>query len=282
MNLPVPECAPGFFELAALRKQYGRVEVLKHIDLTIAKGERVCIVGPSGSGKSTLLRCAAMLVEPSAGSLSFKGELVETWPKRGRAQRKLSAAAGQYLSKISMVFQHFELFPHLTALQNVTLAPRHVLKVPKDEAIEQGLDLLDRVGLRQFADSHPARLSGGQQQRVAIARALATSPEIVFFDEPTSALDPEMVGEVLAIMTDLARGGITMVVVTHETRFARDLADRVIVMEGGLIIESGTPDNVFESPRSPRTRQFLKVRSGAGVDGYPFGDDHPVRLDGDG
>ena len=248
-------------QLSGITKTYGEVQVLRGVDLTVEKGQRVCVVGPSGSGKTTLLRCAALLVEPSAGCLSFQGKAVESWPRKGRQKNRTSAQAKDYIRHVSMVFQHFELFPHLTALRNVALAPRHVMKIPKERAEAQALELLDRVGLRPHAQAHPARLSGGQQQRVAIARALATAPDIVFFDEPTSALDPEMVDEVLSIMTDLARDGMTMVVVTHELRFARDVADVVVVMENGVIIESGPPDEMFTNPRNPRTAEILRLRS---------------------
>ena len=248
-------------QLSGITKTYGEVQVLRGVDLTVEKGQRVCVVGPSGSGKTTLLRCAALLVEPSAGSLYFQGKAVESWPRKGRQKNRTSAQAKDYIRHVSMVFQHFELFPHLTALRNVDLAPRRVMKVPKERAEAQALELLDRVGMRSHAQAHPARLSGGQQQRVAIARALATAPDIVFFDEPTSALDPEMVDEVLSIMTDLAADGMTMVVVTHEMRFARDVADVVVVMENGVIIESGPPDELFRNQRNPRTAQILRLRS---------------------
>jgi ABC-type polar amino acid transport system ATPase subunit len=255
----VAQTAP-ILGLNSITKRYGATEVLAGVDLEVPRGRRVCVLGPSGSGKTTLLRCAAMLTEPTSGSVSFEGTVVGSWPSRHHT-REQAEAMRKYILKISMVFQHFELFPHLTALQNVTLAPRQVLKQPKQEAEERAMQLLDRVGLRHLAGSHPARLSGGQQQRVAIARALATNPDIVLFDEPTSALDPLMVDEVLAIMEDLARDGMTMLVVTHELGFARNMADTVVVMDAGRIIESGSPEEVFEEPRNPRTGQILRVRS---------------------
>jgi ABC-type polar amino acid transport system ATPase subunit len=246
--------------LNSITKRFGDVEVLVDVDLEVQKGKRVVVVGPSGSGKTTMLRCAAMLTEPTSGSVSFSGAVVDTWPNSGRDRRR-AAAVREYILRISMVFQHFELFPHLTALDNITLAPRKVLRQSKEEAEERALRLLDRVGLRHVAHSHPARLSGGQQQRVAIARALATDPDIVLFDEPTSALDPEMVDEVLGIMTDLARDGMTMLVVTHEMGFAAEVADTVVVMDQGRIIESGPPEHMFEHPDNPRTAQILRLRS---------------------
>jgi ABC-type polar amino acid transport system ATPase subunit len=244
--------------LKSISKRYGSVDVLADVDLEVQKGQRVCVIGPSGSGKTTMLRCAAMLTEPTSGSVSFSGAVVDTWPNTGRT-RGQTAAVRDYILRISMVFQHFELFPHLTALQNITLAPRRVLRQSKEQAEARAMQLLDQVGLRHVAGSHPARLSGGQQQRVAIARALATDPDIVLFDEPTSALDPEMVDEVLAIMTDLARGGMTMLVVTHEMGFARNVADTVVVMDGGRIIESGPPERMFGKPEHPRTAQILRL-----------------------
>ena len=236
-----------------LHKAFGATEVLVGVDFAISKGEKVCILGPSGSGKTTLLRCLNLLVEPTVGELYFHGQLVGKWPQ----QRPVALDRRKYRSRIAMVFQHFELFPHLTALENVTLGPRYVRHIAKDVAENAGLALLDRVGLRRFAGARPRTLSGGQQQRVAIARALAMEPDLVLFDEPTSALDWEMVGEVLEIMAELAADGLTMAIVTHELEFARECADRVIVMERGAILEQGPTEQMFETPNQPRTKEIL-------------------------
>jgi len=236
-----------------LHKSFGGTPVLDQVDFSIRRGETVVILGPSGSGKTTLLRCLNLLVEPSKGELFFRGEQVGAWPGGIRKQTDLS----KYRSHVTMVFQQFELFPHLTACQNVSLGPRKVLRVASAVAEERALALLERVGLKDFANARPRTLSGGQQQRVAIARALAMSPDVILFDEPTSALDWEMVGEVLDIMADLARQGMTMVVVTHELEFARTCADRVIVMEKGRILEEGPSSAMFESPTVPRSREIL-------------------------
>lgn len=236
-----------------LQKSFGPSLVLDGIDLGIRRGETVCILGPSGSGKTTLLRCLNLLVQPSRGQIYFKGELIGDWPASPKPRVNLT----RYRSHVSMVFQQFELFPHLTARDNVSLGPRRVLKLPKAEAQTRALALLERVGLKSFADARPRTLSGGQQQRVAIARALAMSPDVILFDEPTSALDWEMVGEVLDIMADLAQQGMTMVVVTHELDFARECADRVITMDKGRILEEGGAREMFESPTQARTREIL-------------------------
>lgn len=235
-----------------LYKRFGTSSVLEGIDLTIRRGETVCILGPSGSGKTTLLRCLNLLVQPSQGQIFYKGHLIGEWPTS-----KPRVDLTKYRSHISMVFQQFELFPHLTARDNVSLGPRRVLRLPKGEADERALTLLDRVGLKEFANARPRTLSGGQQQRVAIARALAMSPDVILFDEPTSALDWEMVGEVLDIMADLALQGMTMVVVTHELDFARECADRVITMDKGRILEEGAASAMFEAPTQARTREIL-------------------------
>jgi len=236
-----------------LHKSYGSTPVLEQVDFSIRRGETVVILGPSGSGKTTLLRCLNLLVEPSSGELFFRGDLVGAWPGGlGKA-----TDVSKYRSHVGMVFQQFELFPHLTACQNVSLGPRKVLRLPKAAAEERALALLERVGLKAFASARPRTMSGGQQQRVAIARALAMSPDVILFDEPTSALDWEMVGEVLDLMADLAGQGMTMVVVTHELEFARTCADRVIVMEAGRIIEEGPTAVMFESPAVPRSREIL-------------------------
>ena len=239
--------AAPILEIAGLRKSFGTVEVLAGIDLAVAERELVFVIGPSGSGKSTLLRCVNRLEEPSGGRILFDGIEV-TSPKTDL--NALRRAMG-------MVFQSFNLYPHMTALGNVTLALRKVLGKSRAEADEIGRKALADVGLADKAASYPSELSGGQQQRVAIARALALDPKIVLFDEPTSALDPELVGSVLAVMRDLKERGMTMLVVSHEMRFARDAADRVIFMEQGRIVEQGPPDQIFGAPQEERTRAFV-------------------------
>lgn len=230
-----------------LKKSYGKLEVLKDINMQITEGEVVCIIGPSGSGKSTLLRCLNKLEDITEGHVIVNGhDLVD--PKED---------INKVRENIGMVFQHFNLFPHLSVLDNITLAPIELKKVDKLSAESQARELLAMVGLADKADVFPKSLSGGQKQRVAIARALAMKPDILLFDEPTSALDPEMVGEVLEIMKSLARGGMTMVVVTHEMGFAREVSDRVIFMDGGYIVEEGAPTEVFTQPKHERTRDFL-------------------------
>ena len=241
-----------------LHKAYAGVEVLRDVDIEVRKGETIAIVGPSGSGKTTLLRCMNLLVEPDRGVLHFQGELVGRWDG-GRGNIAVSLA--RYRSRIGFVFQHFELFPHLSVIDNVTLGPRHVLHESKVIARERGLGVLDRVGLRDFADRRPKTLSGGQRQRVAIARALAMRPEMLLFDEPTSALDAEMVDEVLEIIKALAAAGGTLVMVTHELGFAREVATRVIVMENGVIVEEGATASMFESAQAERARAILNPRS---------------------
>jgi ABC-type polar amino acid transport system ATPase subunit len=258
---PVPresnaDDAGPVLEFRGLQKIYAGHRVLRGIDFAVQRGERVCVLGPSGSGKTTLLRCTNLLTEPTAGSLFFKGTSVGQWPARGRSDVNVR----EYRSHIGMVFQHFELFPHLTALENVVLGPIHVRKLPHEHAKERGYQLLKRVGLAEKVHAYPATLSGGQQQRVAIARALAMDPAVILFDEPTSALDPEMVAEVLDLMTALALDGMTMVIVTHETGFARRVADRLLIVDDGLIIEEGPPALVFESPTHQRTQEILAVR----------------------
>lgn len=236
-----------------LRKTYARTTVLDGVDFSIDQGEKVCILGPSGSGKTTLLRCLNLLIQPTTGRLVFDGQLIGEWP-RSSAKR---VDVAKYRSRVAMVFQQFELFPHLTALENVTLGPRHVLGTQRRQAIERGLSLLERVGLRSFANAKPRTLSGGQQQRVAIARALAMDPAIILFDEPTSALDWEMVGEVLDIMARLAADGMTMVIVTHELDFARNCADRIVVMENGRVLEEGTTARMFGGATGRRAAEIL-------------------------
>lgn len=231
-----------------LHKSFGDLEVLKGIDQHIAPGEKVAVIGPSGSGKSTFLRCLNLLEQPTSGSIVIDGEdILEKGKDINRIRQKMG-----------MVFQQFNLFPHLTVMKNITLAPMLLKKKPKAEAEQAAKVLLDRVGLLEKADAYPAQLSGGQKQRIAIARALAMEPEIMLFDEPTSALDPEMVGEVLDVMTDLAKAGMTMVVVTHEMGFAREVSNRVLFMDGGVVLEEGTPAQIFDSPQHERTQAFLK------------------------
>ncbi|WP_067478546.1 amino acid ABC transporter ATP-binding protein [Actinomadura hibisca] len=237
----------GAIEIEGLHKAFGANEVLRGIDLRVEPGEVVCVIGPSGSGKSTLLRCVNLLEEPSAGTVRVVGtEITDPDVDIDAARRR-----------IGMVFQSFNLFPHLTALGNVTVAQRKVLKRGKAEAERVARENLERVGLADKIGSYPAQLSGGQQQRVAIARALAMGPEVMLFDEPTSALDPELVGDVLGVMRKLALDGMTMLVVTHEMSFAREVADRVVFMDGGVVVEQGPPSQVIVEPRHERTRVFL-------------------------
>ena len=230
-----------------LKKSYGDLEVLKSIDLQVQEGEVVCLIGPSGSGKSTLLRCLNLLEEVTGGEVSVNGiDLTDKGTNINKVREN-----------IGMVFQHFNLFPHLTILDNITLAPVELKKATKEQAKEKALELLNRVGLQDKASAKPEQLSGGQKQRVAIARALAMNPDIMLFDEPTSALDPEMVGEVLAVIKQLAQEGMTMVIVTHEMGFAREVADRILFMDGGYIVEQGTPQEIFGNPQNERTKDFL-------------------------
>lgn len=230
-----------------LKKNFGSLEVLKDISLEINEGEVICLIGPSGSGKSTFLRCLNRLEDITSGSVIIDGEDI-TDPKLDINKKR---------ENIGMVFQHFNLFPHMTVKENIMLAPVELKKMTKEEAETTAYQLLDRVGLKDKADSYPAQLSGGQKQRVAIARALAMKPDIMLFDEPTSALDLEMVGEVLAVMKDLASQGMTMVVVTHEMGFAREVGDRIFFMDGGRILEEGTPVEIFNHPKNERTKDFL-------------------------
>lgn len=230
-----------------LHKSFGKLEILKGIDVEIAKGEVVVVIGPSGSGKSTFLRCLNLLEVPTSGEISFEGELITAKNHNINATRE----------KMGMVFQQFNLFPHKTVLQNITLAPMQVKGVSAKEAEATADELLKSVGLLDKKKAYPAQLSGGQKQRIAIARALAMQPHVMLFDEPTSALDPEMVGEVLEVMKKLAEGGMTMVIVTHEMGFAREVGDRILFMDGGKIIEEGTPEQLFGQPSHPRTKEFL-------------------------
>lgn len=235
-------------KLRAVTKRFGNFTALDRINLDVAAGSVVCIIGPSGSGKSTLIRCITLLEHYDGGSIEVAGVLV----KEGRQLRLVREEVG-------MVFQSFNLFPHMTVLQNVMLAPVKVRKCSRAKAETKAFDLLNRVGIKEQAHKYPNQLSGGQQQRVAIARALAMEPKVLLFDEPTSALDPEMVGEVLDVMRDLAKTGVTMLVVTHEMGFARQVADRVIFMDGGTIVEDGSPQQIFDKPRETRTKLFLKA-----------------------
>ncbi|OXM13179.1 amino acid ABC transporter ATP-binding protein [Paenibacillus herberti] len=234
-------------EIKGLMKSFGKNQVLKGIDATIQKGEVVAVIGPSGSGKSTFLRCLNRLEEPTGGTIRFKDRDVTA------AQRDLNVIR----QKMGMVFQHFNLFPHMSVLENLTITPRKVKGMNKEEAEKIALELLRSVGLEDKRDARPDSLSGGQKQRIAIARALAMQPEVMLFDEPTSALDPEMVGEVLDVMKRLAQNGMTMIIVTHEMGFAREVADRLIFMDGGYIVEEGLPREVLSNPQHARTKEFL-------------------------
>jgi polar amino acid transport system ATP-binding protein len=240
-----------------VHKRFGRNEVLKGITLEVLPGEVMCLLGPSGSGKSTFLRCINHLEKINCGRLAVDGELVG-YRQVGEKLHELreSEVAGKR-AQIGMVFQHFNLFPHMTALENVTCAPIRVKRVAREQARQRGAELLDRVGLADKLAAYPAQLSGGQQQRVAIARALAMEPKLMLFDEPTSALDPELVGDVLGVMQQLASDGMTMVVVTHEIGFAREVADKVVFMDGGVVVEAGPPAEVLSNPRHERTKAFL-------------------------
>jgi polar amino acid transport system ATP-binding protein len=240
-----------------VHKRFGRLEVLKGIDLEVKRGEVMCMLGPSGSGKSTFLRCINHLEKINAGRLSVDGELVGYRQSGDKLYELRENEVARKRSEIGMVFQHFNLFPHMTALENVTLAPIRVKGVPRSDARNRGQQLLQQVGLGDKLDTYPVALSGGQQQRVAIARALAMEPKLMLFDEPTSALDPELVGDVLDAMRQLARDGMTMIVVTHEMGFAREVADQAVFMDEGVVVESGRPEDVLGSPRHERTRAFL-------------------------
>ena len=234
-------------EVKGLKKHFGKLQVLRGIDEQIHAGEVVVIIGPSGSGKSTFLRCLNLLETPTGGDVIFEGESV----------MKAGKNINQLRERMGMVFQQFNLFPHLSVLENICIAPMKVKKAQRADIELRALKLLDRVGLGDKAKAYPAQLSGGQKQRVAIVRALAMEPDVMLFDEPTSALDPEMVGEVLEVMKELAREGMTMVIVTHEMGFAREVADRVLFMDGGYILEEGTPEEVLGNPQHPRTKDFL-------------------------
>jgi polar amino acid transport system ATP-binding protein len=240
-----------------VRKSYGHVEVLKGIDMQVKPGEVACLVGPSGSGKSTFLRCINHLEKINSGRLYVNGELVGYQEKKGRLYELSDREVCRKRAEIGMVFQNFNLFQHMNALENIIEAPIRVLKISKEEAVIHARELLELVGLSGREESLPKQLSGGQQQRIAIARALAMKPKLMLFDEPTSALDPELVGEVLAAMQDLANSGMTMIVVTHEMGFARKVADTIAFMDAGLIVESGSPDQVLDHPKHERTKSFF-------------------------
>lgn len=237
----------GILEVSHLIKRFGDHTVLRDISFQVDTGDVICIIGSSGSGKSTLLRCINFLEEPTGGQILYHGKNADTEWKRTL-----------YNSKVGMVFQSFNLFGNINALENCILGQTQVLKTPRKEAEEKAVHYLGKVGMGAYRHARPAQLSGGQKQRVAIARALCMEPEILLFDEPTSALDPEMVGEVLSVMQDLASGGMTMLIVTHEMSFARDVASRILFMDGGVILEDAPPDQLFTSPRQPRTQEFLK------------------------
>ena len=239
-----------------VRKSFGSLEVLKGISLTVGEGEAVSVIGPSGSGKSTLLRCATLLETMDGGSLAYGNDFAATMDAEGKSVYADKAALRRIKSRFGLVFQQFNLFPHYTVLKNVTDAPLTVQRRERGEVRELALSLLEKMGLADKADAYPCQLSGGQQQRVAIARALALRPDILFFDEPTSALDPLLTKEVLAVMKELAAERMTMVVVTHEMDFARDVADRVVFMENGIVVEDNPPETLFAS-QNPRTRRFL-------------------------
>ena len=240
-----------------VHKSFGQLEVLKGIDLEVQPGEVACLLGPSGSGKSTFLRCVNHLDKATAGRLYVDGELIGYREKNGTLYEISEKEAAEQRSDIGMVFQSFNLFPHRTVIENIIEAPVQVKKIPEDAARARAMELLEDVGLASKANNYPVQLSGGQQQRVAIARAVAMNPKLMLFDEPTSALDPELVGEVLRVMKDLAAEGMTMLVVTHEMGFAREVADKVFFMDGGVVIESGSPAEVLDNPQQPRTKEFL-------------------------
>jgi polar amino acid transport system ATP-binding protein len=240
-----------------VHKRFHRLEVLKGVSLAVRKGETVCVIGPSGSGKTTFIRCVNHLEKIDAGRIEVNGCLIGYRERGGRLVEDDERSIAEQRTQIGMVFQRFNLFPHKTALENVVEAPVHVLGIRKEQAVADGVRLLTRVGLADKCDAYPGKLSGGQQQRVAIARALAMKPALLLFDEPTSALDPEVTGEVLAVMEELAHEGMTMIVVTHEMGFARVAADRVVMMDDGRIIEEGPPEHFFLDPHEERTRQFL-------------------------
>ena len=263
MSTP-PGSAMPIVQLERIWKSFHGITVLTDVSLAVPRGQVVCIIGPSGAGKSTLLRCVNHLEAIDRGTIFFEGVPVYCYLRDGKTVIDPDRRIEQVRAQIGMVFQSFNLFPHLTALGNITEAPVHVRGTPPAQARDQALALLRKVGLEARAQAYPHELSGGQQQRVAIARALAMEPKLMLFDEATSALDPELVGEVLRVMRQLAAEGMTMVMVTHEMGFARDVADRVVFMDHGAIVEDGPPERLFAAPRSPRTRQFLQTVQGRG------------------
>jgi polar amino acid transport system ATP-binding protein len=256
---PAREAAEVVVRAVDVHKRFGRLKVLKGVDLEVKRRETVCIIGPSGSGKSTFLRCINHLEKINSGRIEVNGHLIGYRERDGELIEDSESSIARQRREIGMVFQRFNLFPHMTALGNIIEAPIRVRGIPEQEAIATGEELLERVGLAAKRDVYPGKLSGGQQQRVAIARALAMNPTLMLFDEATSALDPEVIGEVLEVMEELAREGMTMIVVTHEMGFARRAADRVAMMDDGRIIEEGPPEHFFDAPTQERTRQFLSM-----------------------
>jgi ABC-type polar amino acid transport system ATPase subunit len=254
---PEPDAAPPLLTIRNLRKSFGAIEVLKGIDLDIGRNQVVGFIGASGSGKSTLLRCINFLEEPTAGEIRLEGELIGFADKGDRRSLRSASELSRQRRQMAMVFQQFNLWPHKTALENVMEGPMVVQKVPKAEAEARAVALLEKVGLSERVKAYPSRLSGGQQQRVAIARALALQPKVMLFDEPTSALDPELVGDVLKVIGDLAQEGMTMVIVTHEMRFAHQICDKVVFVEQGVITDAGTAAHIFGGTTNKRTLEFL-------------------------
>ncbi len=244
-------------EIDHVGKAFGDLEVLRDISLTVTQGQVLGVIGPSGSGKSTLLRCATMLEQVDTGSILYKGETMVSQDADGKAVYAPPAQLKRIRSCFGLVFQNFNLFPHFSVLRNITEAPIHVAKQPKEQAISNAMELIDRMGLKDKADAYPCQLSGGQQQRVSIARALALKPDILFFDEPTSALDPELTGEILKVIRELAAQRMTMVIITHEMAFARDVADHIIFMDDGVIVEQGEAQQIINNPQQERTKLFL-------------------------
>ena len=258
MSTKVAPDARPIIDVRGVWKRFGSAEVLKGIDVTIAKSEVTCIIGPSGSGKSTLLRCIAFLEEYSEGEIYIEGELLGFSLENGKRRRVSDAEVARVRRNVGFVFQQFNLWPHMTALENVAMPLKLARGIAREDAVKRARAMLEKVGLSARAEAYPSQLSGGQQQRVGIARALAMEPHIMLFDEPTSALDPELVGEVLQVMRDLAREGMTMAVVTHEMGFAAQVADKVMFIDRGVIAAAGSPDEVFRKDQNPRLRQFLQ------------------------
>jgi polar amino acid transport system ATP-binding protein len=270
MSQPTNSSGKPMVQIHQVHKYFGTLHVLRGVDLEVRSGEVVCVIGPSGSGKTTLLRCINFLESYQDGRIYLDGTLVGYRERNGKLVSAPEREVARVRAETAMVFQQFNLFPHMTALRNVAFGPMKVRKVPKSRAEQRALELLDRVGLRDKAASYPSQLSGGQQQRVAIARALAMEPKVMLFDEVTSALDPELVGEVLAVMRDLAeREQVTMIVVTHEMQFARDVADRVVFMDEGVVVEEGPPSEVLAQPKTDRLRAFLSRFTGSGLGAIP-------------